>query len=65
MKQLSKNDQMNLNALVNQNHYENVKRKHDENFLNKQNDLQFDRMAYERAKQSLEHESMLKQGQRE
>lgn len=30
---------MNLNALVNQNHYENVKRKHDENFLNKQNDL--------------------------
>ena len=54
MQQRSNVDDRNLKALVRQNHNDNVRRKMDENTLQRVNELQVDRMAHERARQSLE-----------
>lgn len=51
--------------MVRQSHFDIVKRKYDESHLNRLNELQQDRIAQERAKLSLEQESLMRQGQRE
>ena len=64
MKQRSTVDDRNLKAFVRRNHDDNVKRKADESSLDRLNQLQVDRLAHERARQSLEWESQFRREQR-
>ena len=57
MGQISKIEDKNLKALVRLNHDENLKQKRNMNDLNRSNDLMMDRVAQERAQQSLQAEA--------
>lgn len=65
MKHLSLNDDKQLKAMVRQSHFDTVKRKQDESALNRLNEMTFDRLAHQRAQNSLEVENLIRQGQRE